>query len=127
MYYVRYYFEENKNEYIVIATTRIETIFSDVAIAFNPNDQTKQKLLNKKVINPLTNQAIPIICDDYIDPEFGTGFMKVSAHALNDIEIIKKNNLEIKEKRYSFYHIDLNQLCFVSCSIIFVQTDLVVL
>lgn len=97
MYYVRYYFEENKNEYIVIATTRIETIFSDVAIAFNPNDQTKQKLLNKKVINPLTNQAIPIICDDYIDPEFGTGFMKVSAHALNDIEIIKKNNLEIKE------------------------------
>ncbi|MGL5521933.1 MAG: valine--tRNA ligase [Metamycoplasmataceae bacterium] len=96
MYYIKY-FLENKEDFITIATTRIETIFSDVAIAFNPKDKNKNKYLNKKVINPLTKELLPIITDDYIKIDFGSGFMKVSAHAINDIDIIKKNNLEIKE------------------------------
>lgn len=96
MYYVKYYFE-NSDQYLVVATTRIETIFSDVAIAINPNDQSKIHLVNQKVINPLTKKLLPIITDDYIDINFGTGCMKVSAHATNDIDIILKNNLEIIE------------------------------
>lgn len=96
MYYIKYFLEDKIN-FITIATTRVETIFSDVAIAFNPKDKSKKKFENKKVINPLTNNLIPIITDEYIDPNFGSGFMKVSAHALNDIDIIFKNNLEIKE------------------------------
>lgn len=96
MYYVKYFFENSK-DFVVVATTRIETIFSDVAIAINPNDEKNKKYLNKKVINPLNQKLLPIIADDYIDINFGTGFMKVSAHAINDIQIIKKNNLEIIE------------------------------
>ena len=96
MYYVKYAFE-NSDQYLVVATTRIETIFSDVAIAINPNDQSKIHLVNQKVINPLTKKLLPIITDDYIDINFGTGCMKVSAHATNDIDIILKNNLEIIE------------------------------
>lgn len=96
MYYVRYYFE-NKKDFIIIATTRIETMFSDVAVAVNPKDKSKNELIGKFVINPLTNKKLPIIGDEYIDAKFGTGFMKVSAHAVNDIDIIKNNNLEIIE------------------------------
>ncbi len=96
MYYVKYYLED-RTDFITIATTRIETIFSDVAIAFHPDDKKNKKFQNKKVFNPLTNELISIITDDYIDPKFGSGFMKVSAHATNDIDIIIKNNLEIKE------------------------------
>ena len=96
MYYIKYFLENNL-DFITIATTRIETIFSDVAVAFHPNDKKNIKFKNKSVINPLTNELIPIITDEYIDPKFGSGFMKVSAHAVADIDIIQKNNLEIKE------------------------------
>ncbi|MGL6125337.1 MAG: valine--tRNA ligase [Metamycoplasmataceae bacterium] len=96
MYYIKYFLED-KNSFITIATTRIETIFSDVAIAFNNKDKQKLAFKNKNVFNPLTNELIPIITDEYIDPNFGSGFMKVSAHSIADIDIILKNNLEIKE------------------------------
>lgn len=96
MYYIKYYLE-NSDEFIVIATTRPETIFSDVAIGINDNDKDKFHLLNKNVINPITKELIPVIKDEYIDKDFETGFMKVSAHATADIEIINKNNLKIKE------------------------------
>ncbi|MGL5205794.1 MAG: valine--tRNA ligase [Metamycoplasmataceae bacterium] len=96
MFYVKYYLEDKSN-YISIATTRIETIFSDVAIAFNPNDKMNKMFKGKKVLNPLTNELIPIITDKYVDEKFGSGFMKVSAHATADIDIIIRNNLEIKE------------------------------
>ncbi|MGL4343306.1 MAG: valine--tRNA ligase [Metamycoplasmataceae bacterium] len=96
MYYLKYFLEDKKN-YIIIATTRPETIFSDVAVAFNPEDRDKKIFLNQKVINPLTSELIPIISDNYIKKDFASGFMKVSAHAINDIDIILKNNLIIKE------------------------------
>lgn len=96
MFYVKY-FLENSKDYLVVATTRVETIYSDVAIAYNPKDKSKINYKNKYVINPLNKQRMPIIQDDYIKTDFGSGFMKVSAHASEDIEIINKNKLEIKE------------------------------
>lgn len=96
MYYIKY-FIENSEEFIEIATTRPETIFSDVAVAFNKEDERYQHLLNKFVINPLTKEKLPVITDDYIDKDFGSGLMKVSAHAMADIDIIKANNLAINE------------------------------
>ena len=96
MYYVKY-FLENSHDYVVIATTRIETMFSDVALAVNPKDESKKHLIGKFAVNPITNKKLPIISDEYIDIKMGTGIMKVSAHAINDIEIIQKHNLEIIE------------------------------
>ncbi|WP_308699328.1 valine--tRNA ligase [Mycoplasma zalophi] len=97
MYYIKYPFKDNENEYLEIATTRIETLFSDVAVAFNPDDSRYIKYLNKILIHPLTKKEIPIISDEYIDISFGSGLMKVSAHAVEDINIIEKNNLQINE------------------------------
>lgn len=82
---------------IEIATTRPETMFSDVAIAVNPDDETMKKYIGKNVIHPLSKKVLPIIGDRYIEIGKGTGAMKVSAHALADIDIIKKNNLEVIE------------------------------
>ncbi|ENY69341.1 Fusion of oligopeptide transport protein OppF and Valyl-tRNA synthetase [Metamycoplasma auris 15026] len=96
LYYVKYPIK-NKNEDLVVATTRLETMFSDVAIAINPNDSRFKLLMNETIIHPLTKKEIPIIASQLIDPSFGTGIMKVSAHAIDDIEIIKQNNLEIIE------------------------------
>ncbi|QJG66994.1 valine--tRNA ligase [Mycoplasma phocoenae] len=96
MYYIKYPIKGTE-EFLEVATTRIETIPSDVAIAFHPSDERYKKYLSSVVVHPFTNKEIPIITDDYIDPEFGSGLMKVSAHATNDIDIITKNNLEINE------------------------------
>ncbi|WP_438341727.1 valine--tRNA ligase [Mycoplasma sp. 3341] len=96
MYYIKYPLQDS-NEYLEVATTRIETLPSDVAVAFNPTDVRYQKFLGKNILHPLTKKLIPIISDDYIDPSFGSGVMKVSAHATNDIDIINKNGLEINE------------------------------
>ncbi|UWD34258.1 valine--tRNA ligase [Mesomycoplasma molare] len=96
MYYLKYYFE-NQKDFLIVATTRIETIASDVALAVHPNDKRYQNIIGKHVIHPFTKEKLPIITDSYIDKKFGSGVMKVSAHAMADIDIIQKNNLEIKE------------------------------
>ncbi|UVD81593.1 valine--tRNA ligase [Mycoplasma iguanae] len=96
MYYIKY-FLENSEEYLIISTTRAETLYSDVAVAVHPSDEKYQKYIGKNVKHPLSGKIIPIIGDEYINPSFGTGVMKVSAHATQDIEIIQKNNLEILE------------------------------
>jgi valyl-tRNA synthetase len=81
---------------IVIATTRPETIMADVAICVNPNDERYQYLIGQKVLVPLINRAIPIIADDYVEMEFGTGCLKVTpAHDTNDYELGKRHNLPI--------------------------------
>lgn len=82
---------------IEIATTRPETMFSDVAIAVHPDDPKMNKFIGKHIIHPLSNKILPIIGDTYIEIGKGTGAMKVSAHALADIDIIKKNNLAVIE------------------------------
>lgn len=82
-------------DYIVIATTRPETIFGDVAVAINPNDEKTAHLKGKKVIVPIVNRIVPIIEDEYVDTEFGTGFLKVTpAHDVNDYMLGQTHNLE---------------------------------
>lgn len=94
LYHVRYTVEGGGE--VVIATTRPETILGDTAICVNPNDERYRHLVGKKAIVPLVERAIPIIADEYVDMEFGTGCLKVTpAHDVNDHELGKKHKLEI--------------------------------
>jgi len=95
LYYVKYKIEGEGN-YVTIATTRPETILGDTAICVNPEDERYKHLKNKKVYVPLINRLIPIIEDSYVDPEFGTGVLKITpAHDVNDYEIGLRHNLDI--------------------------------
>lgn len=95
LYYVKYAIE-NSSEFITIATTRPETIMGDSGICVHPNDERYKHLIGKKAIVPLVNRVVPIVADEYIQMEFGTGCLKVTpAHDINDYEIGKKHNLEI--------------------------------
>ena len=94
LYHISYDLE-NSNEKITIATTRPETILGDTAICINPNDKRYTHLKGKRAIVPLINRSIPIIFDEYVDMEFGTGALKITpAHDINDYEIGDKHNLE---------------------------------
>lgn len=95
LYYVKYKIEGGE-EFVTIATTRPETILGDTAVCINPNDDRYAHLKGKKVIVPICNRVIPIIEDDYVDIEFGTGCLKVTpAHDVNDKEIGDRHNLEV--------------------------------
>jgi len=95
IFYIKYQIS-NSSESITVATTRPETIFGDTAIAVNPNDERYTSLIGKHAIIPILNKKIPIITDDYVDIEFGTGCLKVTpAHSENDKIIGDKHNLEI--------------------------------
>lgn len=94
LYYVKYAIE-GSDEFVTIATTRPETILGDTAICINPNDERYTHLKGKKAIVPLVNRVIPIIEDDYVDIEFGTGCLKVTpAHDTNDYDLGQKHDLE---------------------------------
>lgn len=94
LFYLKYYLEDNE-DFLIIATTRPETIFGDVAVAFNSKDSRYNTLLNKRVKIPLTNKYIPLIPDELVIPSFGTGLVKITpAHDKTDFEISKKHNLE---------------------------------
>ncbi len=96
LYYVRYKVEGTDDEYVTIATTRPETILGDTAVCINPNDERFQHLRGKKVIVPIVNRVVPIIEDEYVDMEFGTGCLKITpAHDINDYEIGLRHNLEV--------------------------------
>lgn len=93
LYYL-HYFIEGEDKYIIVATTRPETILGDTAVCVNPNDPRYSFLKGKKVIIPLVNRVVPIIMDDYVDIEFGTGCLKVTpAHDVNDYMLGEKYNL----------------------------------
>ena len=93
LYYLRYFIED-EDKYIIVATTRPETILGDTAVCVNPNDPRYSFLKGKKVIIPLVNRVVPIIMDDYVDIEFGTGCLKVTpAHDVNDYMLGEKYNL----------------------------------
>ena len=95
LYYLKYKIV-GTNDYLSIATTRPETIFGDTAVAVNPNDKRYKKLKNKKLIVPIVNREIPIVFDDSVEIDFGTGCLKVTpAHSEKDFLIGKKHNLEI--------------------------------
>ena len=95
LYYMRYKVEgDAEGRYAVVATTRPETIMGDTAMCINPNDPKNEWLKGKKVIVPLVNRVIPVIEDDYVDIEFGTGCLKVTpAHDVNDYMLGEKYNL----------------------------------
>ena len=98
LFYLKYKIESStgssEDEYLSIATTRPETIFGDTAVCINPNDERYAHLKGKNVIVPIVNRVIPIIEDDYVDIEFGTGALKITpAHDTNDYEIGKRHNL----------------------------------
>mgnify|MGYP003588999260 FL=1 len=93
LFYLKYKIEGTE-EFLSVATTRPETIFGDTALCINPNDERYAHLKGKKVIVPIVNRLIPIIEDDYVDIEFGTGALKITpAHDTNDYEIGKRHGL----------------------------------
>ena len=82
--------------HLVVATTRPETMLGDTAVAVNPNDERYRHLIGKIVLLPIANREIPIIADEYVDPEFGTGCVKITpAHDFNDYEVGKRHNLPL--------------------------------
>lgn len=94
--YVRYKIDSEKEEYVTIATVRPETILGDTAVCVHPNDSRYQHLKGKYCFVPLINRRIPIIFDEYIDIEFGTGALKVTpAHDINDYNLGHKHHLEV--------------------------------
>lgn len=95
LYFLKYKIEGSE-EFITVATTRPETIFGDTAVCINPSDERYTHLKGKKVIVPIANRAVPIIEDDYVDLEFGTGCLKITpAHDINDKAIGDRHNLEV--------------------------------
>ena len=95
---------EDSEEFVTVATTRPETLLGDMALAVNPNDQRFIHLIGKNASIPLCNRMIPIVADDYVDPEFGTGVVKITpGHDFNDYELGKRHGL----------HLDKNSLCHV--------------
>lgn len=94
LWYIRYYFKDS-DRYLTVATTRPETMLGDTAVAVNPEDERFKELIGRTVILPIMNREIPVIADDYVDPQFGTGAVKVTpAHDPNDFEIGLRHNLE---------------------------------
>ncbi len=94
LYYIKYPFV-NGTDGLIVATTRPETMFGDTAVAINPDDERYKSITEKRVILPLTNRIIPIIRDEYVDMQFGTGALKVTpAHDVNDFNLGEKHGLE---------------------------------
>ena len=86
---------KDSNDFVVIATTRPETLFGDTAVAVNPEDERYKDIIGKTLLLPLTNREIPVIADEYVDKEFGTGCVKITpAHDPNDFEVGLRHNLE---------------------------------
>jgi len=96
LYYVRYRVEGTQDDWITIATTRPETILGDTAICVHPEDERYQHLKGSRILVPLLNRSIPVIFDEYVDREFGTGALKVTpAHDINDYNLGLKYKLEV--------------------------------
>jgi valyl-tRNA synthetase len=94
LYYIRYKIEDADDQWITIATTRPETILGDTAICVNPNDKRYSHLKGAKAVIPLVGRVIPIIFDEYVDAEFGTGALKITpAHDINDYELGLKHGV----------------------------------
>ena len=95
LYHIRYPVKDGRrNEFVVVATTRPETMLGDTAVAVNPRDERYAKLKGKTLILPILNREIPVIEDDFVDPQFGTGAVKVTpAHDPNDFDMGRRHNL----------------------------------
>ena len=95
LYYIKYKLEDSE-EFITIATTRPETMFGDTAVAVNPKDERYKDIVGKNLILPLVGRKIPVVADNYVDIEFGTGVVKITpAHDPNDFEVGLRHNLPV--------------------------------
>ncbi|MCG8378348.1 MAG: valine--tRNA ligase [Proteobacteria bacterium] len=97
LWHMRYPLKEPVDdlEYLIVATTRPETMLGDAAVAVHPDDERYQNLIGKEVVLPLTDRTLPVIADDYVDPEFGTGCVKITpAHDFNDYEVGERHGLQ---------------------------------
>lgn len=95
LWHLRYPLTDNSDEFLVVATTRPETMLGDSAVAVHPEDERFTHLVGKTINLPLTDRKIPIIADDYVDPEFGSGCVKITpAHDFNDYDVGKRHDLE---------------------------------
>ena len=98
LWHIRYQITGEKDRYIIVATTRPETMLGDTAVAVHPEDERYKDLVGKTCILPIMNKEIPIIADDFVDKEFGTGCVKITpAHDMNDYQVGLRHNLEIVE------------------------------
>ncbi len=96
LYYIKYLLDEDPSLHLLVATTRPETLFGDVAVAVNPEDERYSKFIGKKLRLPLTDRLIPVIGDNYVDMTFGTGALKITpAHDFNDYKIGKTHKLPL--------------------------------
>ena len=97
---IKYPVKGEEGRFVIVATTRPETMFGDVAVAVNPEDDRYKDLIGKTLILPFVNREIPVIADDYVDASFGTGCVKITpAHDPNDFEMGQRHNLEDVYKR----------------------------
>lgn len=95
LWHIRYKIE-NSDDYVVVATTRPETMLGDTAVAVNPNDERYKDIVGKRVFLPIVNKYIPVVADRYVDMKFGTGVVKITpAHDPNDFKVGKRHDLEI--------------------------------
>ena len=96
MWHIRYPLAENPAEAVIVATTRPETLLGDVAVAVNPEDERYTHLIGKELILPLTGRTIPVIADEYVEKDFGTGCVKITpAHDFNDYEVGKRHDTRL--------------------------------
>ena len=95
LYYLRYYLADDSSKYVIVATTRPETIMGDTAVCVNPNDERFSYLKGKRLIVPIVNREVPVVFDEYVDMTFGTGALKITpAHDINDYNIGIKHKLD---------------------------------
>ena len=105
-WYVRYPVE-GSDEFVEIATTRPETMLGDTAVAVNPGDERYKHLHGKNVVLPLVGRVIPVVCDEYVDMEFGTGVVKITpGHDPNDFEVGRRHDLPIIKMMTDDAHIN---------------------
>ncbi|WP_308032858.1 valine--tRNA ligase [Neisseria cinerea] len=96
MWHIRYPLTDNPAEAVIVATTRPETLLGDVAVAVNPEDERYTHLIGKELILPLTGRTIPVIADEYVEKDFGTGCVKITpAHDFNDYEVGKRHDTRL--------------------------------
>ncbi|MFP4176468.1 MAG: valine--tRNA ligase, partial [Candidatus Brocadiia bacterium] len=96
LWYIQYAFKDKPSQYITVATTRPETMLGDTAVAVNPDDERYKHLVGRTLVLPIVGREIPIVADDWVDPEFGTGAVKVTpAHDPDDFELGQRHDLEV--------------------------------
>jgi len=107
LYHLKYPFKDNPSQHVIVATTRPETMLGDTAVAVNPNDERYKGLIGKALILPIINREIQIITDEFVDPAFGSGAVKVTpAHDPNDFEMGRRHNLEFVNVMHPNAHIN---------------------